>query len=238
MRNAVLVSGIGGLLAVFSTVAFAREEKSISAQLELGASFTSGNTEDENVKYKLTADWDRGNWDYRFSSDGFRSAAADVLAAQRLYHVLSADYTSTADSFIKTRLAYEDDRFSGFESQSDFTVSYGRNLLRSRDNMALALNLGAGARRSETETETENEGIARFAGNYEWNLSETASFLQDFSIESGSSSSIYRSESAIQANIIDNLSLKFSVKVKHQTEVPAKREKTDTETAVTLVLNF
>ncbi len=237
MRN-VVASGICGLLAVCSAAAFAQDEKSVTTQLELGATFTSGNTEDENVKYKVTVDWNQGNWDYRFSSDGFRSSAADVLAAQRLYHVVSADYSFSADSFIKTRLAYEDDRFSGFENQSDFTVSYGRNLLQGRDNMALALNLGVGVRRSETETETENEAIARFAANYEWNLSETASFLQDFSIESGSNSSIYRSESAIQTDILDNLSLKFSVKVKYQTDVPINREKTDTETAVTLVLNF
>jgi putative salt-induced outer membrane protein len=62
--------------------------------------------------------------------------------------------------------------------------------------------------------------------------------LQDFSIDSGSDSNIYRSESAIQTNILDNLSMKFSVKVKHQTDVPINREKTDTQTAITLVLDF
>ncbi len=237
MKN-VFVCGVCSALAIFSVSSLAQEERSVTTQLELGAIFTSGNTEDQNVKYKATVDWDRGNWDYRFVSDGFRSSKEDVLAAQRLYHVASADYTFNADSFVKTRLAYEDDRFSGFESQSDFTVNYGRNLLQNRDNMTLALNFGAGVRRSETETETESEAIARIEGNYTWNLSETANFLQDFSVESGSNSSIYRSESAIETDILDNLSLKFSIKVKHQTDVPISREKTDTETAITLVLNF
>ena len=50
--------------------------------------------------------------------------------------------------------------------------------------------------------------------------------------------SIYRSESAIESEIMENLSLRFSVKLKHQSEVPIGREKTDTETAVTLVWNF
>ena len=65
-----------------------------------------------------------------------------------------------------------------------------------------------------------------------------ADFIQDFSVDAGSNSSIYRTETGIQTDILENLSLKFTVKVKHQTDVPINREKTDTETAITLVLNF
>ena len=57
-------------------------------------------------------------------------------------------------------------------------------------------------------------------------------------MDAGSNSSIYRTETGVQTDILENLSLKFTVKVKHQTEVPVDREKTDTETAITLVLNF
>lgn len=237
MKN-LLVSSVCSILTFLSTTSLSQEEKSIATELELGAIFTSGNTEDENIKYGLTIDWDHGDWDYRFSSDGFRSSRQNNLTGQRLYHVANADYTFDEAGFIKTRLAYEDDRFSGFESQSDFTVNYGRKLLLNRDDMNLELNFGAGVRRSETETNTENVAITRFEGSYEWNLSETAKLLQDFSIDSGSDSRIYRSESAIQSNILDNLSMKFSVKIKHQTDVPVGREKTDTQTAITLVLDF
>lgn len=230
---------IAFLIAVLvSTYTIAQEEKSVNTQIELGAIMTTGNTEDENIKYKVIVDWDRGDWDYRFSSDGFRSSRNEVLSAHRVYHVARARYTIDEPSFILTRLAYEDDRFSGFDSQSDFSVSYGRNLLRNRDNMDLSFNVGAGVRRSETATETYNEAIGRFEGNYLWNLSETADFTQDFSMEAGSDSTIYRSETAIETTIVENLALKFSIKAKHQTEVPLFREKTDTETAVTLVWNF
>ena len=149
-----------------------------------------------------------------------------------------ANYTISPDSYIQGRAAYENDKFSGFENQSDITVSYGRNMLQNRGNMALGLTAGMGVRRSETELDTESVTIARLATNYIWNVSESDDFIQDFSIETGSDSSIYRSETGIQTEIRENLSLKFSVKVKHQTEVPLNREKTDTETAITLVLNF
>ena len=42
----------------------------------------------------------------------------------------------------------------------------------------------------------------------------------------------------IEAQILDNLALRFSIFAKHQTIVPAGRKNTDTETAVTFVMNF
>ncbi len=237
MRN-IFAYGLFGLLALCSLNASAQEEPAVSTQVEFGAIFTSGNTENENIKYKVVVDWDREAWDYRFTSDGFRASQDGISNAQRLYHTASANYTINPVSYAQARAAYENDKFSGFDSQSDITISYGRNLLQNRENMTLGLTAGIGMRRSVTEFETENEAIARFAANYNWNVSESADFIQDFSIEAGSNSDIYRSETAIQTDILENLSLKFSVKVKHQTVVPINREKTDTETAVTLVLNF
>jgi putative salt-induced outer membrane protein len=238
MRNA-RAHGLCNLLAVFSLSASAQEEPSIATQLELGAIFTSGNTENENVKYKITVDWDKSEtWDYQFTSDGFRSSQDGISNAQRLYHTGSSNYTINPNSYFQGRIAYENDKFSGFESQSDITVSYGRNMLQSRANMTLGLTAGLGVRRSETEFDTESVAIARLAANYNWNVSESADFIQDFSIEAGSDSNIYRSETGIQTDILENLSLKFSVKVKLQTDVPINRGKTDTETAITLVLNF
>ncbi len=238
MRNS-LTYGLCSLLMVFSLHTSAQEESSVATQLELGAIFTSGNTENENIKYEVTVDWNQSeNWKYQFTSDGFRSSQDGVSNAQRLYHTASGNHTINPNSYLQGRIAYENDKFSGFESQSDITVSYGRNMLQSRVNMILGLTGGIGIRRSETEFETQSVIIARLAANYGWNVSESADFIQDFSIEAGSDSNIYRSETGIQTDIRENLSLKFSVKVKHQTEVPLYREKTDTETAITLVLNF
>ena len=237
MRN-ILATGLCSLLALFSVNASAQEESNIATQLELGAIFTSGNTENENIKYKVVVDWDREVWDYQFTSEGFRASQDGISNAQRIYHTASANYTINPVSYVQGRAAYENDKFSGFDSQSDVTVSYGRNMLQNRGNMTLDLTAGVGARRSVTEADTDTEAILRLSANYNWNVSESADFIQNFSVEAGSNSDIYRSETGIQTDILENLSLKFSVKVKHQTVVPINREKTDTETAITLVLNF
>ena len=83
-----------------------------------------------------------------------------------------------------------------------------------------------------------DEAIIRLAGDYQWAISPTATFGQRLSTESGNETSIFRSESSIETQILDNLSLRFSFNVKHQTDVPVGREKTDTETAITFVMNF
>jgi len=225
-------------MSVFSLSAHSQEESGLATQVEFGAIFTSGNTENENIKYKIVLDWVQQNWDYKFTSDGFRSSQDGISNAQRLYHSASANYTNNEVSYAQGRVAYENDKFSGFDNQSDVTFSYGRNILQNRDNMSLALTAGVGARRSVIAGDADTEGLARFAANYLWNLSESADFIQDFSVDAGSNSSIYRTETGVQTDILENLSLKFTVKVKHQTEVPVDREKTDTETAMTLVLNF
>ncbi len=233
----VLACGLCSLVALFSLSASA-QQSDIATQIELGAIFTSGNTENENIKYKVAVDWDKDVWDYRFTSEGFRSSQNGISNAHRLYHTANANFTISPISYVQGRVAYETDKFSGFDSQSDVTASYGRSVLQNRSNMTLDLTVGAGIRRSVTEFETNNETIARFAANYNWNLSETADFIQDFSVEAGSESSIYRSETGVQTAIMENLSMKFSVKVKHQSAVPINREKTDTETPITLVLSF
>lgn len=219
--------------------AFAQEiEDPLSTEIELGAIFTSGNTEDQNIKFKLDMEYLRESWEYGFSVDGFRSSKNDVLAAQRVYSVGSATYNLNPDSFILTRLAHEDDRFSGYDSQSDVSVSYGQNLLRGRENLDWNYTIGAGMRYSREPNDTTSEAILRLGSELRWNVSENALFIQTLSVESGSKSTIGRSESSIQSDIMDNLSMKFSIKLKHQTEVPIGREKTDSEASVTLLLRL
>ena len=226
------------LLGLIPVSLNAQSTNDLSTKVELGAIVTSGNTEDENIKYKVTVDWLRNLWEYQFTTEGFRSSKEDVLAAQRLYHVARGKRNLSEQSYWSTRVAYEDDRFSGYDYQADATVSYGRSFLQNINTMNLTTDIGLGYRRSASPDDSFSEGIIRIAAEYEWDLSETASFIQKLSTESGKETSIYRSETGIESEIMENLALRFAVKVKHQTDVPPTREKTDTETAITLVWSF
>lgn len=228
-------------VAAVSVSSVQAQDWDFSTQLELGAVFTSGNTKDQNVRFRGRFDATREDWAYRLTMDGFRSSKRNQLAAQRLYTVGSATYSFDADHFLMTRAAHENDKFSGFKSQSDVSFSYGQVLLRDLENMTLSYTAGAGVRGSRGSDNGKNdfqEAIARLAADFSWSISESARFIQTVSVEAGERSTISRSESAIETDIMANLSMKFTVKVRNQSEVPVNREKTDTEAAITLLLRL
>lgn len=238
MKKVHYFSSIASICLLCAAANAQEEEDGLSIEIELGAIFTSGNTEDENIQFGGEVNWLQDTLEYGFSVDGFRSSKDNVLTAQRVYYVASVNYEFTENRFILTRLAHEDDRFSGYDGQTDISVNYGLNLLINRSNMAMTLNIGLGARKSKSEEEDFEEAIIRFAADYDWNISETTTFNQQLSTESGNETSIFRSESSIETQILENLLLRISFNVKHQTEVPADREKTDTEMSITFVMNF
>ena len=243
--RAARIALVAALLAPNPALVFAAEaeasedERPWQSEIELGAIYTSGNTNDENIQFRGTVGYALENWDLGLSIDGFRSSKDDELAAQRVYYVSEADYNINEESFVLTRLAHDDDRFSGYEGQSDISLNYGRNLLTSREDMGLTLNVGGGYRYSRAlDDEDFGEAMLRLAADFNWNVSESAAFTQAFSTEAGQETSIFRARSGIETQIVENLLLRFSVDLKHQTQVPAGREKTDTETSVTFVMRF
>ncbi|MBT8145466.1 MAG: DUF481 domain-containing protein [Gammaproteobacteria bacterium] len=225
------------LLLATSSQVVAQQPGDIVTEVELGATFTTGNTEERTVRYGITMDWLRDDWEYQITSDGLLGSRQGETTAQRFYHVARGRRDLSERSYLAIRGSYEDDRFSGYDYQADFTASYGRSWLHNIDNMSLNTDIGPGYRKSEGELDL-NEMILRIAGEYEWAISETSNFYQDVALEFGQDSDIYRTETGIESEILENISLRFSINIKHQSEVPAGREQTDTQSAVTLVWNF
>ncbi len=226
------------LLLVISGHAWAQQPGDVNTEIELGAIFTSGNTQERNVAYGVVVDWVRELWEYQFTSDGLRNRKDGETTAQRFYHVARGRRDLSENNFLGIRGAYEDDRFNGYDYQADITATYGHTWLTNRDNMNLDTEIGPGYRISESIEENLSEFIVRAAAEYEWGISETANFYQTLALEFGQDTSIYRSESGIESEVMENISLRFSINIRHQTEVPENRSKTDTQTSITLVWNF
>ena len=224
------------LLAI-SSHSFAQQTGDLATEIELGATFTTGNTEERTIRYGVTMDWTRNLWDYQFTSDGLLGSREGDTTAQRFYHVGRGRRELSDIHYLAVRGSYEDDRFSGYDYQADLTASYGRTWLRNIDNMSLDTDIGPGYRKSAGVL-NRDEFIVRINGEYEWGISDTANFYQDLALEFGQDSDIYRSETGIESEIMENISLRFSINIKHQSEVPIGKEKTDTQSAVTLVWNF
>lgn len=243
VRTPLAKARLAGLVVAFSLTATAAAQQAgptweTETEFELGAVYTSGNTEAENLRIGAEFDATREAWEYAVEFDGFRSSKDDELAAQRSYLVGTTQYNYGDDHFAQLRASHERDKFSGFEQQSDLVVSYGQLLLRNRDNMTLDYTVGAGVRNSDDGIASNNEAILRVSTNYTWDFNDNVRFIQELSSDAGDSATITRSESAVESDVMDNLSLRFSLRLRHQSEVPVDREELDTETSVTVVLQF
>lgn len=205
---------------------------------ELGAVRTTGDTEEENFKLRTAWARETSTWKHMANFDGHRSSREGELTAHRLALDWQSDRKFDEKNAMFGRVFYEDDRFSGYDYQADITTGYTRNIL---DNAAMSLDgdVGAGVRHSELDDgTTDNEAIFRLAGHYEWQVSDNAVFKQMLSTEIGQDSTISRSETSLSTSVAGNLAMKLSYQIRHNSDVPAGSEKTDTESSVTLVYKF
>ena len=99
--------------------------------------------------------------------------------------------------------------------------------------------VGPGYSYSKTnDGETISGMILRGALDYQWKISDNATFKQQLSTEVGSDNTKSKSETSLSAQINGSLAMKVSLTMDHNTDVADDRKKLDTQTAVTLVYSF
>ena len=222
-------------------------EKPFGGEGEIGMMITSGNSDTESVngKIKLTYETERlinaADFQALYKSektedeDGVRRSQA---SAQKHEASVKTGYKFTENDYAFIRGAYVNDRFSGYNYQNTVSAGYGRKLITG-ERANLSIELGPGYRYEKIRTGgSEEDAIFRASGLFTLKLTEGSAFEQDLSVETGDDKTITRSVSAIRAQIIGALSMKLSYTIDRQSRVPADTEKTNTETALTLVYGF
>lgn len=233
-----------GVIALFALLvlthpASAVSEDSIwSSEVEVGAFYSTGNTDETNIKLRGEAVRDGENYVGTYKLDLLNNSTDGTKTAQKTYGVFQLDRKLSNVSSIFGRGAYEDDKFSGFDYQIDFTVGYSREFF-STDIHQLKGSAGIGYRQSELPAGlTEDEVILRLATDYVGQVSDSATFKQGLSTQIGDFATISRSETSLSADVLDNVALKVALYIRNTSEAPIGRDKTDTETALTLLYKF
>jgi putative salt-induced outer membrane protein len=205
---------------------------------EAGYVATSGNTDTSVLVAKVGVTNEREKWRHTLGLEALKSDDDGNTTAERYLASWQSDYKISERDYLFGRLAYEDDKFSGYDYRLTEVIGYGRRVLDT-DTMTLDLEAGPGARQSKLDADgTDKELIFRLAGRYAWQISEHAKFTQELSSDIGQDATISKSVTALQADIMGNLAMKLSFTAKHTSDVPDDVDKTDTETAVTLVYGF
>jgi len=240
------VSGVGLALLVPMMAQGQEQAKAWEGEGELGVLITTGNTDETNLNSRLGRKHEAEKWRYKGEFRSSYSETEDETTAEKYRVELETDYKFAERQFWYLRGFYEDDRFSGFEYQSSLTSGYGNRVWEEGERSFLDLTVGAGYRFNKLEeldssgSRDDEEMIGRVAGQYDQALSETALFRQVLSVEVGldDEDTFTESETSIQANIVNSVSMKAAYRVQHLSDPPQGSERTDTEITISLLYGF
>jgi putative salt-induced outer membrane protein len=226
------------LMTPLSLLAQEEPKSPWSGKATAGYLATSGNTENSTLNTGVEIGYEVGKWAHEFKAKAINAMENKVTTAEAYDASWKSQRNITDHDFLFGRLHWRKDRFGGFDTQFSQTVGYGRRLINS-DKHKLNAEIGIGARQSELQDGTsEDETIYRGGLYYKWQLSETAEFRQDFTLEGGAENTYAESVTALSAKLLGDLALVASYTIKHNTDVPPLTEKTDTYTALSLEYAF
>ncbi len=229
---------LAGSIAVMGAASVQAAEASWSGEAELGIVATSGNTETQTINAKAKAENERDQWRHKLALEALNTDSGGSTTAERYNFSGQSNFKLSERQFLFGVVTYENDRFSGYDSRTTEALGYGARVVE-QESLKLDIEAGLGARQSKLSLGgTESEGLIHLAGNLAWEVSKTSSFTQELVSDIGEDSTVTKSVTALKTQVNGSLAMKLSYTLKNTSEVPAGKEKTDTETAVTLVYGF
>ncbi len=238
---------IDARVAGFTTAqAKAREEKMASQDFfegwsgsgEAGGFISSGNTSTKGVAIganlvKETRSWKhslRGFVDYQ-RQDG-------VTTRERYFAGYEGNYNITPNFYALATLAYEKDRFSGFDRRFSESLGLGYKLINT-DSIKLAIEGGPALRQTQyTSGIYDNAFAARGAGSLNWTISPSLTFAENATIFYDSFNTSVQSITALTAKLGGALSARASFQYNNESNPPPGRKNSDTTSRITLVYSY
>lgn len=209
-----------------------------SGEGELGFSSTSGNTDSETLNAKLGVGKSHGNWKHNAKIAVLKASDSGVDSADSRVFTEKSEYRFAEHTFAFGRVKHEEDKFSGFDHQSLISFGIG-HLFIDNEIHKLEASAGIGYRDIEDDLgESTSEGVLDGEIKYQYVISPSATFNQNVQVETGETNTYSKSETYLKLKINGNLNAKLGYEVKHNSDVPAGVDKTDTMTTVTLVYGF
>jgi putative salt-induced outer membrane protein len=226
-----------------------------SGKGQAGYVMSRGNSDTDAANAKFDVFLLTPAWKHQLTLEGLYGRSAEVTSAERWDVRLQSDYTITTRLFSFGALAYQDDRFSGFQYQLSGSGGLGYKFFDT-ETTKLAAQLGVGYRVLRLETllfEDPNNSSAvtgRVPGDRESEAVGTAGidFMHQFNsstkltnkliAESGSSNTSIKNDLALEVKMSKQLALAAGYSVLHNTKPADNVKRTDTITTLNVVYAF
>lgn len=232
------IFGLGVALALVPALALADEDKAWGGSVEAGLAYGTGNSEKQDTNAALKLDYRLGQWLHEFSGKAINSKSDGTRSAEEYRAGWKTSYDLTDVDYVFANADYVNNRFAGYTYRITEAVGYGRKLLDD-DTFKLSTEIGIGYRQNKLLNGTHEDGfLVRPGLDFEWKISDTATFSESLDIAIGADATITNSETAMKVQVLKNIYMKAGFSLEHISDVPAGRENTDTLSTLNLVYDF
>ena len=207
-----------------------------TAKSEVGASFATGNSENESANAALEVKNTLEKWTHTMGFAGNYGSDSSVTTAQRWEVRGQSDYKFTERAYWFGAGRYEDDRFSAYDFQATAATGLGYKFIDT-ERTKFWIQGGPGYRYAEFNQTGESEDGVIFRGDLGWDhqLTETTKIVERFLVETGSENTYFQNDLGLEVSMSDRLALRVGYQYRHNTDVPPGVEKTDTLTTLGLI---
>lgn len=238
---------LGAACAVTAITAPAFAEPGWSGEGALAAGFTTGNTETTDVGIGVEIHFEGPRYSHH-GEVAFDYAEQDGLKSKnRAFAAYQLDRVLTERWFAFGRVSYEQDEFSGFDSRAFLGAGAGYHVI-DNDATSWTLRAAPGLKIDDVAADaaavppiaggTEQSFAVEFGSEYAYAFNDAVTLSNDTSIIYAEVSTQMANRVALTAQLMDALSARFSVEVRHESDPQPGREQTDTATRFGLVYGF
>ena len=195
----------------------------------VGASFATGNSENQSASAALEVKDVVGQWTHTLGFAGNYGNDGDATTAQRWEVRGQTQYDFTKKAYWFGAGRYEDDRFSAYNYQASLTGGLGYKIIDT-DKTKFWVQGGVGYRYAELLDTGETVDGVIFRGDlgFEHQLTATTKVVERFLVETGSDNTFLQNDLGLEVTITGALGLRVGYQVRHTTDVPDGTKKTDT----------
>jgi putative salt-induced outer membrane protein len=253
-RKSVLLRSIIGALVIGAPItAFADDlPQGWSGKGQAGYVMSRGNSDTDAANAKLDLFLLTPQWKHQFTLEGLFGRSAEITSAERWDFRLQSDYTINSSLFAFGALAYQDDRFSGFQYQGSGSGGIGYKFFDS-EATKLSAQLGVGYRLLRPETlvkddngavieriplERESEVVGTAGIDFMHQFNSSTKLTDKLIAESGSSNTSIKNDLALEVKMSKQLALAAGYSVLHNTKPAEGVKRTDTVTTLNVVYAF
>lgn len=251
MNNYLVLGAVAS--ALFSNIATAAEPaktSNLDIAAELGVLLTTGNTDTSSFFTKVVATQKLDKWTNKYTFDMLKKEA-EIKDADGNKMTQETDdrwnasakgsrkFGAKSSAFVLG--SYADTQYGAYATYATVSGGYSFRAIE-KENLFLDLDVGAGFVDAKVQGTDESDDSELYRGSaaLEWKINDMTKFVQNVSVEHapGLDNTQTITETGVSASFSSSMQMKFGFKTISNTQVAEGFEKTDTETSVTVVVNF